>query len=348
MYISEITITNYRGIRNKRTIKLEEFSSIVGKNDAGKTIILFAVATFLDIKNFPITISDFNEINQPIEFEFVFKYEYMADLLMSKLKSRVKKEAGLEEYVQDFIFDGTIRFKREAIKADKKFSSEFVLITDYQQEDIRELYLKSDEEINSILQRYDIQIPVQGIGRNSKAEKIKYIKQHFSNALREPMWIQDDAKISSLFPEVELFKADYGLEADTRFKTNSVSEIQDYFFNQEQNEESELNKVASAILGEMRKEADSIKAYMKDYASNLNDVEITPSFDWKSAIKSVDVSFQFDGDEKFIPMSHKGTGYRRLFMVARFRYLAEKRYPSGQVHLAPLKLPFDLCKKRKV
>jgi len=333
MHISNIAISNYRGVKEKRSIQLEQLSSIVGKNDAGKTIILFAIASFLDVKNYAISSSDFNDIEKPIEFEFDFKDENIKEILMSKLKSKVKKTDGLEEYVEDYVFDGAIKFKRIASKPDKKFSEEYVLIQDYLQEDIRGLYLKSDEDLNSILETYKIEIPVQGKGRNSKAEKVKFIKEYFSKAERVNFWIEDDSKISSLFPEVEMFKADYGLEADTKFKTNSVSEIQDYFDNQAKNEDSELNKVASEIIEEMRKEAESVKNYMKDYASNLNAVEITPAFDWKAAIKSVDVGFQFEGDEKFIPMSHKGTGYRRLFMVARFRYLAEKSKGNNIIYL---------------
>lgn len=333
MHISNIAITNYRGVKEKRQIALESFSSVVGKNDAGKTIILFAIASFLDVKNYPISPSDFNENEKPIEFEFDFRDDNIKDLLMSKLKSKVKKTDGLEEYVNDYISDGAIKFKKIASKPDKKFSEEYVLITDYVQEDIKGLYLKSDEELSSILNTYTIIIPQQGKGRNSKVEKIKFIKKHFSKAEKKEFWVEDDSRISSIFPEVEMFKADYGLEADTKFKTNSVSEIQDYFDNQIANEDSKLNKVASEIICEMKKEAESVKNYMKDYAENLKAVEINPSFDWKAAIKSVDVGFQFEGDKNFIPMSHKGTGYRRLFMVARFRYLAEKSKGKNIVYL---------------
>jgi AAA15 family ATPase/GTPase len=52
MYISNITLTNYRGVKEKREINLSRFSSIVGKNDAGKTIVLNAIASFLDVKSF--------------------------------------------------------------------------------------------------------------------------------------------------------------------------------------------------------------------------------------------------------------------------------------------------------
>lgn len=333
MYISQISLTNYRGIKEKRTIRFDQLSSIVGKNDAGKTIILFAIGSFLDIKNFPITYSDFNNIDKPIEFEFEFKAENLKDLLMSKLKSKVKKSEGLEEYVEDFIFDGKMKYKRVVDKEGKNFSSNYILIEDFEQEDIQRLYYKSDEELNVILEKYKIEIPVQGKGRNSKNEKIKYIKQHFEDTNRASFWLEDDSKIATLFPAVEMFKADYGLEADTKFKTNSVSEIQDYF-NREANEDNtKLKIVESEIVEEMKKEAESVQSYMHEYASTLKSVQITPTVSWKDAIKGVDVSFQFEGDDKFIPMSHKGTGYRRLFMVARFRYLAEKNKGKNVIYL---------------
>lgn len=333
MYISQISLVNYRGIKDERTIHLDQLSSIVGKNDAGKTIVLFAIATFLDLKSFPLTFSDFNDIDEPIVFEFEFKAENIEELLTSKLKSKVKKTEGLEEFIQDFIFDGAIKYRREAAKVDKKFSGEFILFEDFVQEDIQGLYFKSDEEVGKILENYGIEVPVAGKGRNSKAEKIKCIKQHFEGAERTTFWMEDDSKIDSLFPEVEMFKADYGLEADTKFKTNSVSEIQDYFTREAAEEDTKLKKVEAEIIEEMKKEAESVRDYMKDYASSLKSVQITPTINWKDAIKGVDVSFQFDGDDKFIPMSHKGTGYRRLFMVARFRYLAEKSKGNNVLYL---------------
>lgn len=333
MHISKVQITNYRGIKDERTIHLDKLSSIVGKNDAGKTIILFAIATFLDIKNFSISYSDFNDIDNSIIFEFEFRDSNIEELLKTKLKTKVKKTDGLDEYIQDFVFNGAIKYKREASKVDKKFSNESILIQDFIQEDIRGLYFKSDEELSAIIQQYSIQIPIEGKGRNSKVEKIKYIKEYFRTAERANFWIEDDCKIESLFPAVEMFKADYGLEADTKFKTNSVTEIQDYFDRETNNAETKLRKVEAEINEEMKKEAQSVTGYMQDYASALKSVQIMPIVNWKDAIKSVDVSFQFDGDEKFIPMSHKGTGYRRLFMVARFRYLAEKNKGHNIIYL---------------
>lgn len=329
MFISKIALTNYRGVKERREINLSRFSSIVGKNDAGKTIVLNAIATFLDVKNFAITSTDFNELDRPITMEFVFTSSELIDMLSTKIKSKVKKTEGLDEFIQDFIFDETIVYKREVNSQGKSWTSERVLLNDFVKDDLKGLYFKSDEEISVIIESNTIQIPVEGKGRNSKAEKIKHIKLHFSDEPRANFWIIDDMKIGSLFPDVEMFKADYGLEADTKFKTASVTEIEGYFIR----EQARLEVFQNEINVEMQKEAEILKSYMQEYASNLQDIDIKPNIAWKDAIKSVDVSFQFNGDDKFIPMTHKGTGYRRLFMVARFRYLAEKSKGNNIIYL---------------
>ncbi len=334
MKIKAIKIENYRGIRTIQNIQLSNFTSIVGRNDSGKSIILNAVATFLNIKDYPVTFHDFNEFGNPIIFECKFEKENLSELLETKIKSRVKKADGLEEFLTDILIDNVLTFRKTINNPKKVFDSEQILITDYDSDDFSFLYGKSDEELNQIIEKYGIEIPVEGKGRNSKIEKIKYIKEYCRNndIPKIKRFIDDVYKISSLLPDVELFVSDYGLEADTKFKTNSVSEIQVYL-TEESKEDNKLDLVKKEIESEMQKEASSVKLYMQNYVSSLNSVEIKPTISWKDAIKSVDVSFQFEGDDKLIPMSHKGTGYRRLFMVARFRYLAEKKKGNNIVYL---------------
>ena len=333
MNIIKISIENYRGIRTRQDIPLSNLSSFVGKNDAGKSIVINAVASFLDSKNFPITESDFNDPTKPILIECWFSSESLRDELESKIKSKIKKSDGLDEFLNDLIFDNHIIFQKIISSPGKGFDTELVLIKDSDDATFSRMYTKSDEDLNEIILANGIQIPIEGKGRNSKMEKIKHIKQFRKDKKVINKYIEDEYKISSLFPGVELFKSDYGLEADTKFKTTSVSEIQNYFESQTSDEEKKLRQIEREIEAEMQAEAKSIRRYMSDYVSSLNKVEIKPVFVWKDAIKSVDVSFQFEGDAKLIPMSHKGTGYRRLFMVARFRHLAEKNKGKNVVYL---------------
>jgi AAA15 family ATPase/GTPase len=334
MKISNIQIENYRGIKTLQNIPLSNLTSIVGKNDSGKSIILNAIASFLDPKTYPITNSDFNNPASKITIECQLQSDSLLDILASKLKSKVKKEEGLEDFVKYFVFDNSIVVKKEVNGPKKGFDIEYVKIMDYDNPDFQNLYLKKDLELNELLEKHKIKVPVDGKGRNSKVEKISHIHTFCSgngiNLIES--YIEDEYKISSLLPEVELFSSDYGLEADTSFRSQSVTEIKDYF-DREAAKDAKLDIVEKEIIAEMQIEAEAIKGYMEGYVSSIQKVEILPTIDWKAAVKSVDVSFQFTGDERPIPMSHKGTGYRRMFMVARFRYLAEKNKGMNIVYL---------------
>ena len=334
MKIIEIAIENYRGINTEQKIPLNSFSSIVGKNDSGKSIVLNAIASYLNPKDYPISVSDFNDITSPIIITCTFISESITELLKSKIKRKIKKADGLDEFIADILPSGHLTIRKAVNSAKKSFDSEKVLMVDYVPDDFAFLYGKSDDDLNTILSNNEITVPVQGTGRNSKLEKIKNIKEYCTAQAinRRECYIDDEYKICSLLPDVELFKADYGLEADTKFKSNSVSEIIEYFNNESQGEKK-LAVVEAEIACEMQKEAFSVKGNMDEYVSNLQKVEIKPTIVWKDAIKSVDVSFQFNGDAKPIPMSHKGAGYRRLFMVARFRYLAKKNKGLNVIYL---------------
>jgi len=332
--ITSITISNYRGISQEQVVPLDRFSSFVGRNDAGKSIILNAIASFLDPKSNPLTITDFNDLANQVTIECCFASDSIKETIEAKVKTRIKKADGLEEFLDDLLVDGNLVVRKACSSPRKDFDSEKILFHDYVDENFQYLYNKSDEELNQIIAQYGVTLPVEGRGRNSKLEKIKHIKQYCeTNGIQKcKTYIDDTFTLSAILPAVELFRADYGLEADTRFRSSSVSEILEYF-ERESAEGEKLALVASEISDEMKKEADSVKTYMREYASNLREVEIKPLISWKDAIKSVDVSFQFEGDSKPIPMSHKGTGYRRLFMVARFRYLAEKNKGLNVIYL---------------
>ena len=332
MQIQSIKIKNYRGIKEAE-VKFGSFNSIIGKNDTGKTSILSAIASFFDMKNYPITVNDFNDSKLPIEIELELYEDALREKLMECFKSKVKKDAGLEDYVESFIHSNNLKYRKTINYGQNKFDEESILCTDFEREDLRSLYLKSDDAINQILEAYNISVPVKGKGRNSKFEKIGEIKKKFINEKLINFWVNDEYKIRGMLPGVEFFKADYGLEADTKFKSQSVTEIVSYFEKELNQEASKLKAIEAEIFDEMQNEALAIKDFMKDYAANLEAIEIKPSLSWKDIVKSVDVSFKFDNDEKMIPMTHKGAGYRRIFMVARFRYLAEKYHKNNIIYL---------------
>ncbi|MGJ8734503.1 MAG: AAA family ATPase, partial [Cellulophaga sp.] len=122
MKLKNIAITNYRGVKNIQEVPLRSLSSVVGKNDAGKSIVLNAIATFLDAKNHPVVDSDFNDIDSSIVFQVILVHPNLKEILEAKIKTKIKKADGLEEFLNDFIFDGTIIYEREISKSGKTYT----------------------------------------------------------------------------------------------------------------------------------------------------------------------------------------------------------------------------------
>ena len=335
MKLTKIAIQNFRGIRERQDISIGNFSSIVGKNDSGKSIVVNAIASFLDTKTYKLVDSDFNESDKEIIIEGSFSGDELKEVLKQKVKLKIKKEDGLEEFVDDLIIEDVLTVQKIAKKAGSDFGCVNLLLKDYVNIDFKNIYSKNDEQLDGVLTKYSIKIPISGVGRNSKLEKIKHIKKYCDeNSIeREFVWNEDLYKIAEILPEVELFVSDYGLEADTKFKTNSVSEIKNFFETETMDDTKRLSVIEKDIQLEMNKEAENIRKFMCDYTSSLQEVIITPDINWTKAIDGVNVKFKFIGDTSPIVMSHKGAGYRRLFMVARFRYLAEKNKGSNIIYL---------------
>ena len=52
MLLKQITIQNFRGIDKLEKFEISNLNTFVGKNDAGKSIILRAIERFFDVKQF--------------------------------------------------------------------------------------------------------------------------------------------------------------------------------------------------------------------------------------------------------------------------------------------------------
>ena len=330
MRLKTITIKNFRGIRDRQEIALADLTTFVGRNDSGKSIILNAIASFLDNKNYPIGSKDFN-INrisdEPIEIVCIFSDDALKDKLSEYIKRNRKKDVGIEEEVDAMLNNGNILMVRKTWEIpDKKPSKCETCITDFKIEEYRNLSDKSDKELNKILKGLGIEIPPEHPGRNSKLEKAKYIRGYLikDGAKQEETW-KEESKIDDLLPDVEFFPADHAISTDTKFNTSLKTETIEFFEREREKDDSKLQSIEAEATVQMQEEANEIEKYMKMHVSDLDKIEIEPHFNWVDAIKDVTVKLKFTKDKAAIPMQNKGAGYRRLFMVGRFRYLAAKR-----------------------
>ncbi len=332
--ISKISITNFRGIKNQ-TLEFTKFNSLSGKNDCGKSTIINAINLFFSEekasrdKDFNKNISE----NKNIEIEVEIS-EY--NFLNLKPFLIAEKDTGFDQVVQDYLIDGVLRVKKIWEFSEKAEISGkcFLLVNSFKEYDI----YGDGKNLKKWLTELNLEVPVDGIGGNSDVEKQSVIRNNllFQNCEREVVEIElktkDLSNIKKCLPEVKLFRADQSIETTTaEFKKTFSTELKNVIF--EQKENSSLDAIETAIKNKIEQESLEIRDFMKQHISDLKELKITPNFDWVKGVEITDVEIKLDGDEGLIPLENKGSGYRRLFMVGRLRYLAKKDESKNIIYL---------------
>jgi putative ATP-dependent endonuclease of OLD family len=123
------------------------------------------------------------------------------------------------------------------------------------------------------------------------------------------------------YPTFSIFDAEVDLsEGSTEFQNQfkpivltSIANNQELTDQLETNVKSDLESEFAVITSLLQKNIPEIEKINTDVVCN-----------WRTLVK-FGLSLKFKNDEFDIPLSHKGTGFKRLLMVAYFEYLAQKK-----------------------
>lgn len=338
MKLINIEIENYRGIKNKQRINISDITTFIGKNDSGKSIVLNAIATFLDNSSYPVFEKDFNnnrEEGSPVVITCTFIDGNMRERLKDFIKKSRKKDIGIEEELDSILkTENSLIVRKKWDEPGKEPSICEISCIDFEDTAYRNLSQKDDKELDKIIKELNITIPIDKPGRNAKIEKSKYVGDFLTgNGYKKIAIWRVEPKIDEIFPSVEFFPADHAISTDTKFNTSLKTETKDFFEKEQKSDGSKLISVQEEAKKEIQREADGIAKYMKDHVKDLEDIQVEPHFNWMDAIKDVEIDFKFLKDLKPVSMENKGAGYRRLFMVGRFRYLASKNKKADILYL---------------
>jgi|694.fasta_scaffold16772_3 putative ATP-dependent endonuclease of OLD family len=332
MYLSKVKINGYRGINKMDDfLDIGNLTAFVGRNDVGKSTIINALAVFFNDSSLKaLSGSDFNynSTENKIEIECVFAEP--THKLREYWTETKKKEDGIDEQIEYYKTDDVLQIKLVADKETKK-ASYWVWVEDYKNEDYKNLYSLTDAKINQLVKKLSVEIPKEGTGNNSKAEKIKYIREKLDQQreVKDKTWI-DDKDIKKALPFFEIFKADYSLEIKDNFDKKFNSEVKAVLDKEENT--NNLNKIEEDINTNLALEAQEIKVFLKEYVPDIEELEIKVKAQWMNAVQTVDVNLKTKGENEKVPIAQKGTGYRRLLMVAQLRYLAKKGNKTNTIY----------------
>jgi putative ATP-dependent endonuclease of the OLD family len=316
MRLVKAVISNFRGIQGLTEITFNNFNTIVGKNDAGKSTILKALNVFFN--EVPFNKDDINvfaDTNVTIELYF-----------------KVDDENQIIRYDDETIFvlkeilseDGLLRIKKVWDITRARITSETYIY--------RKIYETNDY---LLLNKEDILELCNQLGIINEEEieykEIRIRLAHKLETMATPFYYDYEKLLTSgkskskmlndclknVLPKFEYFPADTSL-------SDSDTAIQNFFKKLAQSTiDQELNK--TEIEAPIRNKLQSVFSKITDKINGIvpeeEKVEPEIKFDWT---KLVQATFKSTNEEGSIPLSSRGDGFRRITMMSYFEYLAEQ------------------------
>ena len=321
MFVSEIILENFRGYRNRHRISVDQLTAFIGKNDAGKSSILDALAIFFDHPLGKIDGSDFcvhTGSTGTLRIGCVFRdfpdsITIDASSVTSLFDEHLLNTQGYLEVHKVFeCADGVL-----------KKAKVFAISSHPTVDDANELLSKKIADLKRIAEKRHVP---ETVDRRSSAALRKGIWNTFEDLQKADAEIQldkEDAKtiweqLSKYLPEFALFRAD-------RPSTDEDAEVQD-----------PLKVAIKQAIAEVQAELDAVKEKVKSRAIDVAARTIAKLTDFDDNLAS-ELNPNFKVDPKWdtlfklcltadheIPINKRGSGVRRLILFSFFRAEAER------------------------
>jgi len=317
MRVKYLTIRNFRGIDKLENLEISNLNTFVGKNDAGKSAILSALACFFDVKKF--------------DTKDVFKGKQDDDV--TSIEISFEPSIGIDDLALDSKKMVTIK-KEFSVVNGKVKPAEYYLSNDFTEDKYQDLWNKKEQDLNQIISDLGEEPNKSGRGKKNiiRIEQIKTIitgneKADVYHELGD--FLKNIEKTYEItLPEYSLFDAEQDLNIEaTNFQSQFKPIISSYF----ETAKEKTAEIEKGLKIDLATEFEEIRKYMTKNVSGLKKLNPTTDFDWSKSLKKFDLNLEFEGQNFDVPISHKGTGFKRLLMVAYFEYLANRKSVKNQI-----------------
>jgi len=320
MKIVDISIKNFRGIKFLEKLRIGTLSGVVGKNDAGKSIIMHALDYFFDDKK--------------IEIKDIYKAAAIDDSIYIEIRFEGEKVRLLPPILKDE--DGYLRIKKECNDREKAKLESYLVCNDFEEDTFNNLYQKTTSQINSIARTHGITEPLENI-HDLIEQLIRIgIDTNISRSMVSHLVKSSNLKsiLEDVIPKYSMFAADTSLDTNTAFFQNQFRKLV--------TDAIESNSVACATLknsidNSLNAEVDLIARHMSRHYPELRGLQPQTYYDWNKVI-SFDIEMEDNSPFK-VPIKCKGTGLQRLLMVSYFQYLADKQVDAGESYIFAVEEP---------
>ena len=327
MRLLKIKLKNFRSYNDQVELSIGDLTTLVGKNDIGKSSILEALDIFFNKGKGAVKLDkdDVNKkclSNDDTETEIALTF----DQFPSKIVIDSTNETSLED---EYLLNSENNL--EIIKRYKNGGSEKVFIKSYHpsNENCSDLLLKKQMDLQKIINEQEIECE----NKTRNAVMRTSIWNHYSDDLNLQETEIDVTKgdTKSIWDKLENYLPLYSLFQSDRKNSDGDNEVQDplseavkQIMNNGEIQET-LAQVAEKVESKLTEVAgltlDKLKEMNPEIADSLNPV-IPPSnsLKWNDVFKKVSIA----GDED-IPINKRGSGVKRLILLNFFRAEAERR-----------------------
>jgi len=317
MKIFDLTIKNFRGIVDLPNLKVGDINSFVGKNDSGKSNILKALNTFFNEK------FDSNDV-----------YKGIGEGEKTEITIRFIPNAAVNPLALDV--EGKIQLKKtfEFSSAGKVVKTLTYICNDIDSEDYSNCWGIKESDINAFCSSLGIDYSRSGRGVTnlSKIDLINETTIELGRTEKEhdaSEFVKNIKKQYSFveLPVYSLFDAEQDLNVSS---TSFQSQFKPIATESLNNNSALTEQIESNVQADLETEFSAITTLMQKNVPELEKIKTSPVCNWGNLVK-FDLSLKFRSDNFDIPISNKGTGFKRLLMVAYFEYLAQKNSKQHQI-----------------
>jgi putative ATP-dependent endonuclease of OLD family len=323
MRLIAVTLKNFRGYRDATEVAFDRLTTLIGRNDVGKSSVLEALEIFFNNDTVKIDPSDCHVSDAAGSVEITCAF---GDLPGDLVLDAQAQTSLAREYLLDA--DGLLRVKKTFRCTTAKPKEEVFVVANHPS---AAGYSDLLEQNNAGLKKRltDLKISADGVQQNSNPSIRRRIWESCGDlqlTVRDVPVSKEDSKkiwerLSELMPVYALFQSD-------RASKDSDSEVQDPMklaiaaaiaepFIQQR-----LNEVVAAVRAKAMELATRTHAALASIDPSLAG-QITPEF--KAEPKWAGLfSIALNGDQG-IPINKRGSGVRRLILVSFFRAEADRK-----------------------
>jgi len=317
MKIYDISISNFRGIKNVQNLRCGSINTIVGKNDAGKSSVVKAVVAFFSEKIKPEDVFQGIGENERVEIKIRFDPPIAVNSLALDCQSKISIQ-------KEFNFDIRGKLKVEV----------FYFCNDICHQTVSNVWGAKENDLNNYLEELigNFTRSGRGVTNLSKIEQIEESTQ--SEERIEKKYPADEylKNINKQYPEIELpelsvFDAEQSLDVGA---TNFQNQFKSLTTASLERNKHLTAQIETEVTSDLTTEFDLITSIMQKNVPEIEQIRPKVICNWNSLVK-FDLSLKFKNEAYDVPISNKGTGFKRLLMVAYFEYLASKQTKQYQI-----------------